>query len=207
MEGKRALLVIDLQHDFLEGGSLAVPNGSEIIAPINAFRERIPFDLVVFSKDWHPQDHSSFAANNPGAAVMSVKQLPSGPQVMWPTHCVQQTHGAEIHPDVHIEPSDSIVFKGQNTQVDSYSAFFDNDHSSKTDLDDLLKTHGITKVYCVGLAYDYCVSFTAKDACDLGYETYFVEDLARGIAASCMAKAKEEMIAKGIHVVQSHEIV
>ncbi|KAJ4462979.1 putative bifunctional nicotinamidase/pyrazinamidase [Paratrimastix pyriformis] len=206
MTQRRALLVIDVQYDFLAGGSLAVPAGNEIIPEINAFHERVPFDLVVFSMDWHPANHCSFVTNNPGATVFTPHQLPSGPQMMWPAHCVQNTHGAQLHADLRRKPEHMDVRKGQDPHVDSYSAFFDNNHAVKTPLDDILISHGITDVYVCGLATDYCVAYTSMDSRFLGYNTYMIEDLSRGISPACIEKAKREMQEKGVHVVQSADI-
>ncbi|EFA75011.1 nicotinamidase [Heterostelium album PN500] len=188
-----ALLLIDVQYDFMKGGSLQVDNAEEILEPINKLRNNRQFDLVVLSKDWHPQDHVSFASNNPGTKLFESIAYHSGTQVMWPDHCVQGTHGSDINSSLHCESTDVIVLKGQNKQIDSYSAFYDNDHKNKTELDDVLKSKNIKEVYVCGLATDYCVSYTALDAVSAGYKTYFLEDASRGVAPDTTQSQIENM--------------
>ncbi len=167
---KKALIVVDVQNDFCEGGSLAVPNSNEIIPFINLLMEENIYDEIVFSQDWHPANHKSFASNN-GRKVGETILLNGGKQFMWPDHCVQNTFGAEFHPDLNIEKATHIVKKGMNVEIDSYSAFQDNNHFTKTDLDDFLKFNEIQLVEIVGLALDYCVKYTCIDAVNNGYIT------------------------------------
>ncbi len=167
---KKALIVVDVQNDFCEGGSLAVPKSSEIIPYINLLMQENTYDQIVFSQDWHPADHKSFASNN-GKKIGETISLNGAPQFMWPDHCVQGTFGAEFHSELDLAKATHIVQKGKNPEIDSYSAFQDNSHFTKTGLDDFLKYHEIQLVEIVGLALDYCVKYTAIDAYNLGYMT------------------------------------
>ena len=165
---KSALLIIDMQYDFLDGGSLAVAGGNKIIDKINKLRNK--YATVILSKDWHPAKHVSFAKTHD----KPVFTMHEG-QMMWPIHCVQNSNGAKIHKDIVTKKSDIIVEKGTHLDRDSYSAFFDNDHKSQTKLDRILKSKGIKSVDVCGLAYDYCVGFTALDAHNLGYKTRVIK--------------------------------
>lgn len=167
-EKKSALIIVDLQHDFLPGGSLAVTDGDKIISVINSLQSK--FDLVIASQDWHPDDHMSFASNHDGKKPMDIIELNSAEQVLWPDHCVQGTRGAELSPDLDKNRIELIVRKGTNKQIDSYSAFFDNDHKKSTGLAGYLIEKGISKITLCGLAADFCVYFTAMDALNLGFE-------------------------------------
>lgn len=167
---KKALIVVDVQNDFCEGGSLEVPKADEIIPYINLLMNENQYDQIVLTQDWHPSDHKSFASNN-GKNVGDIIQLNGVPQFMWPDHCVQNTKGAEFHPDLQVEKATHIVQKGTNTEFDSYSGFQDNNHFMKTGLEDYLKFHDIQMVEIVGLALDYCVKFTALDAVKAGFLT------------------------------------
>ncbi len=167
---KKALIVVDVQNDFCEGGALAVPGANAVIPYINGLIEQNEYDQIVFTQDWHPANHKSFASNN-GKKVGETINLNGIPQFMWPDHCVQGTFGAEFHPDLKIPENIHIVQKGKNPDFDSYSGFQDNNHFMKTDLDDFLKYHDIKLVEIVGLALDYCVKFTSLDAVQNGYIT------------------------------------
>ncbi|MCL4162678.1 UNVERIFIED_CONTAM: hypothetical protein GTU68_050549 [Idotea baltica] len=174
-----ALIVIDVQNDFCEGGALAVPGGDEVVAPINAM---IPtFSTVVFSQDWHPEGHSSFASQHAGKGPFELTEMPYGPQVLWPDHCVQGTTGATFHPRLNTAPAQMIVRKGFRPSIDSYSAFFENDHKTSTGLEGYLKSRGISRVVIVGLALDFCVNFSAVDAAALGFETEVPQHACRAI--------------------------
>ena len=162
-----ALIIIDVQNDFCPGGALAVAEGDAVVAPINAMID--DFAVKVLTQDWHPADHASFAANHPGAAPFSMTEMPYGPQVLWPTHCVQGSEGAAFHPGLRTDPADLVIRKGFRAAIDSYSAFFENDHSTPTGLDGYLKARGVTAVTLVGLATDFCVAYSAIDAAKLGY--------------------------------------
>ena len=163
-----ALIVIDVQNDFCPGGLLAVAGGDAIIPSINAMMPN--FDVRVLTQDWHPADHSSFAANHPGAAPYSLTQMPYGPQVLWPVHCVQGSDGAAFHRDLATDPADMVIRKGFRAAIDSYSAFFENDHKTPTGLEGYLRARGVSALTLVGLATDFCVAYSALDAARLGFE-------------------------------------
>ncbi|MCO4847035.1 MAG: bifunctional nicotinamidase/pyrazinamidase [Yoonia sp.] len=172
------LLVIDMQNDFCRGGALAVADGDAIVAGINAAMPR--FDAVILTQDWHPAGHSSFASSH-DAAPMSVTEMSYGPQVLWPDHCIQGSGGAAFHPDLDVNQADMIVRKGYNPAIDSYSAFFENDHKTPTGLQGYLETRGITQLTLVGLATDFCVHYSAVDAAQLGFDVTVDLDLCRAI--------------------------
>lgn len=174
-----ALIVIDVQNDFCEGGALAVPDGDAVVDRINALMDA--FGVVVHSQDWHPEQHSSFATSHPGKSPYEVIQMSYGPQVLWPDHCVQGSNGAAFHPDLRTDRADVIVRKGFRKEVDSYSGFFENDRTTPTGLHGYLKTRGVTRVVLAGLATDFCVNFTALDAAELGYETVVAMRACRAI--------------------------
>jgi nicotinamidase/pyrazinamidase len=162
-----ALIIIDVQNDFCPGGALAVAEGDAIIPRINAMMDAA--SVRVLTQDWHPENHMSFAANHPGAAPFSLTQMPYGPQVLWPTHCVIGTGGAAFHANLRTDPADMIIRKGFRPQIDSYSAFFENDRKTPTGLDGYLRSRDVTTLTLAGLATDYCVAYSALDAARLGY--------------------------------------
>ena len=163
-----ALIVVDMQNDFCEGGALAVPGGNAIVPRVN--RLIAEHDHVVLTQDWHPAGHASFAASHDGAEPFSTRPFPYGPQTLWPTHCVQGTKGAEFHPDLEPTKAELIVRKGFHRGIDSYSAFRENDRMTRTGLDGYLKARGITKIVLCGLALDYCVAWSALDARQAGFD-------------------------------------
>ena len=163
----QALIVIDVQNDFCPGGALAVADGDAIIPQINAMMDQFP--VCVLTQDWHPANHASFAANHPGAAAFSLTQMPYGPQVLWPTHCVIGTDSAAFHPTLRTDPAQLVVRKGFTAGIDSYSAFFENDRNTPTGLQGYLHSRGVTALTLVGLATDYCVAYSALDARRLGF--------------------------------------
>lgn len=173
-----ALLVIDVQNDFCPGGALAVAGGDEIVPGINA--AMAGFDAVVLTQDWHPAGHSSFASTH-NAEPMSMTEMPYGPQVLWPDHCIQRTSGAAFHPDLQTDRADLIIRKGYNPAIDSYSAFFENDKTTPTGLEGYLRTRGINTLTLVGLATDFCVNYSAVDAAKLGFEVTVNTALCRAI--------------------------
>jgi nicotinamidase/pyrazinamidase len=179
---KKALIIVDAQYDFMPGGSLAVEEGDQIVPIIN---ELIPkFDLIIFTKDWHPSNHKSFASQHEGKNVFDTIDLNGLPQVLWPDHCVQESHGSEIHKDIPINDltcSFYVIKKGMDTEVDSYSGFYDNGRRNSTGLVELLKEKGVDTVVICGLALDFCVSYTAKDAATEGFKTVVIEDGTRAI--------------------------
>ena len=192
-----ALIVIDIQNDFCPGGALAVADGDAIIPRVNALMAE--FHTVVLTQDWHPADHASFAANHPGAAPFSLIQMPYGPQVLWPTHCVQATEGAQFHPALATNPAHLVIRKGFRPQIDSYSAFFENDRGTVTGLDGYLKARGITSVTLVGLATDYCVAYSALDAAKLGFTATVLMGACRAIDLNgSLAEAKDKMRAASV---------
>lgn len=174
-----ALIVIDVQNDFCPGGALAVSRGDEIVTGINALMN--DFSTVILTQDWHPAGHSSFASSHTGKAPFEMTQMPYGPQVLWPDHCVQGTAGADFHPDLNSNRADMIVRKGFRAAIDSYSAFFENDHQTPTGLHGYLQERGISNLTMVGLATDFCVNFSAVDAAKLGYDVLVREGLCRAI--------------------------
>ena len=191
-----ALLVIDVQNDFCPGGALAVLDGDAIVLGINALMA--DFDAVILTQDWHPAGHSSFASSH-DAAPMSLTQMPYGPQVLWPDHCVQGSLGANFHPDLHTDRADLIIRKGFNPAIDSYSAFFENDHTTPTGLEGYLRTRGIDQLTLVGLATDFCVNYSAVDAAKLGFQVEVRTDLCRAIDFDgSLTAAREGMIAAGV---------
>lgn len=175
----QALIVIDQQNDFCPGGALAVEGGDQIVSGINALMA--DFGAVILTQDWHPAGHSSFASSHPGKDPFEVIEMPYGPQVLWPDHCVQGTQGALFHPDLNSDRADLIIRKGYNPEIDSYSAFFENDQTTPTGLEGYLKTRGITDLTMVGLALDFCVNFSAVDAAKLGFTVTVRSDLCRAI--------------------------
>jgi nicotinamidase/pyrazinamidase len=206
----RALIVVDIQNDFLPGGALAVPRGDEVIAPANKLLDSPGlFDIVVATQDWHPADHGSFAANHAGRKPGDVIDLDGLPQILWPVHCVQGTRGAEFAPGLHAERFGRVFRKGQDPKIDSYSGFFDNGHRRATGLGDFLGQRGIGDVFVLGLATDYCVRFTALDARDLGLGTWLVEDACRGVelVAGDIEKAIHEMTARGVRRTTTGELL
>lgn len=192
-----ALIVIDVQNDFCPGGALAVAGGDEIISRINGLMD--DFATVVLTQDWHPADHSSFAANHPGAQPFSLIQMPYGPQVLWPVHCVQGTSGAEFHKALRTDPAQMVIRKGFRAEIDSYSAFFENDHVTPTGLEGYLRNRGVTSVTLVGLATDYCVAYSALDAARLGFKATVLEGATRAIDLNgSLAEAQGKMRAAGV---------
>lgn len=192
-----ALIVIDVQNDFCPGGALAVAGGDEIIPRINSLMDQ--FATVVLTQDWHPASHASFAANHPGAAPFSLTQMPYGPQVLWPTHCVQGTAGAAFHAALRTDPAQLVIRKGFRPQIDSYSAFFENDRTTATGLEGYLRSRGVTAVTLVGLATDYCVAYSAMDATRLGFKATVLMGAARAIDLNgSLAEAERQMRAAGV---------
>jgi nicotinamidase/pyrazinamidase len=174
-----ALIVIDMQNDFCPGGALAVPEGDSIVPGVNALMAQFP--AVILTQDWHPAGHSSFASSQDGKAPFDMVDMPYGPQVLWPDHCVQGSRGAAFHEGLDTDRADLIIRKGYNPAIDSYSAFFENDHATPTGLHGYLQTRGIDDLTMVGLATDFCVNFSGVDAAKLGYRVTVRQDLVRGI--------------------------
>ncbi|NNM57477.1 bifunctional nicotinamidase/pyrazinamidase [Acidocella sp.] len=197
MQNNAALLVIDVQNDFCPGGALAVPDGAAIIPLINHLAAK--FATVVLTQDWHPPSHISFAASHQGKEPFQTIALPYGEQVLWPTHCVQTTPGAALHPDLAIPHAGLILRKGLHPNVDSYSAFLEADRATKTGLDGYFTSRGITELYLCGLATDYCVAWSAEDARRFGFETTVIEDACRAIDLNfSLAAAWNRLQAAGV---------
>lgn len=199
---KDALLVIDVQNDFIPGGTLPVEEGDLIIDGINQIASifKNKKAKVIFTQDWHPKDHKSFASQHEGKKIGDAYQTEGIGPILWPDHCVQGTIGAEFHEKLQIELADAIIQKGMNPEIDSYSGFLDNDKKTKTNLDDKLKDMRVERVFICGLALDYCCFYTAIDAIDFGFNVYFIIDLTKGIdlPEGNIAKSLETMRDKGI---------
>lgn len=195
----QALIVIDVQNDFCPGGALAVPAGDEVVAPINALMEK--FETVILSQDWHPAGHSSFASCHAGKAPFDVIEVDYGPQVLWPDHCVQDSHGSAFHPALKTQ-GDLILRKGFRPAIDSYSCFFENDQSTPTGLEGYLHSRGITELTLVGLATDFCVAFSALDAARLGFRTCVDLTACRAIDLDgSLDRAMQDMRAVGVELI------
>lgn len=198
-DATHALIVIDVQNDFCPGGALAVPGGDEIVPAINALMAEFP--AVILTQDWHPADHSSFASQHPGKAPMDMTDMPYGPQVLWPDHCVQGGPGAKFHGDLNTDRADLIIRKGFRRAIDSYSAFFENDQTTPTGLDGYLRTRGISDLTMVGLATDFCVNFSAVDAAKLGFTVTVRQDLCRAIDLNgSLTAAQDGMADAGVQL-------
>lgn len=204
---KKALILVDLQNDFCRGGSLAVPDGDAVIPIANQLQPY--FDLVIATKDWHPQDHTSFASNHPGTKMGDLIMLGNLSQVMWPDHCVQESKGSNFHPQLDTSHIDKIIYKGTDKNIDSYSAFFDNAHLRATGLTDYLQNENIKEIYIMGLATDYCVKFSCLDAVLLGFNVHVIEDGCRGVELNSgdVESAMNEMRAVGVRVVKVGDIL
>ena len=203
----KALAIIDVQNDFCPGGALAVARGDEVVAVANRLSPHFP--LVVASQDWHPPNHGSFAINHPGRQPYELDELAGLPQVLWPVHCVQGSHGAEFHPDFDRNRVTRVFQKGTDPQIDSYSAFYDNGRRKATGLADYLRQQGVTDLTILGLATDYCVRFTALDGRWLGFNISVVADGCRAVelVEGDGARALDEMRAAGARVVTSAELI
>ena len=203
----KALILVDLQNDFLPGGALAVPQGDTVIPLANRLQGVFP--LVVATQDWHPKDHGSFAANHPGKHVFDHVDLNGLPQTLWPVHCVQESHGAALAPHLNRDRIARVFQKGKDPGIDSYSGLFDNGHRRSTGLGEWLRSKGVTDVFVCGLATDYCVKFTALDCVKMGFTTSLIEDACRGVnlGETDVASAIQEMTLAGVTVVQSHQLL
>ncbi|MET4108110.1 bifunctional nicotinamidase/pyrazinamidase [Hymenobacter sp. UYP22] len=193
-----ALLLIDIQNDFLPGGSLAVAGGNEILPLVNQLQPR--YELVVATQDWHPARHHSFASQHPGQAVFSQIELHGLPQTLWPDHCVQGTPGAEFSAELNQNRIEAIFRKGTSPEIDSYSGFFDNGHRKSTGLADYLRGRGVQEVHVCGLAADYCVFFSALDALQEGFRVVFLEAATRAISAEGYQQARQQLEQRGARV-------
>jgi len=203
----RALILVDLQNDFLPGGALEVPDGDQVIPVAN--RVQPLFEVVVASQDWHPADHGSFAASHPGKQPGEQIELAGLPQILWATHCVQDSEGGRLASGLETSRIDRIFFKGSDPQIDSYSCFYDNGHRRSTGLADYLREQGATEVYLLGLATDYCVKFSALDAVAEGYSVHLILDGCRGIDLETgdVDRALDEMREAGVTLKSSSDLL
>lgn len=202
----KALIMVDIQNDFLPGGPLAAPKGDEVIPVANRVQQHFP--LVVATQDWHPANHGSFADNHPGKEAGETIELDGVEQILWPVHCVQGTTGAEFASDLATRRVKKVFRKGTDRTIDSYSGFFDNARKRDTGLGDYLKEQGVTEVYILGLATDYCVKSSALDAVDLGFNTFVIEDGCRGVnmEPDDVSKAIKQMQEAGVTLTTSEAV-
>ncbi|KAB8033307.1 bifunctional nicotinamidase/pyrazinamidase [Fluviispira multicolorata] len=208
---KNILLLVDLQNDFLPGGALAVPQGNEVIPIANLLMENSNsfFSEIIATQDWHPQNHKSFATNHFGKNIGEFVKLNEVEQMLWPNHCIQNSNGASFAANLNVQKIMRVFQKGQNSEVDSYSGFFDNDHKTSTGLGEYLKSISATDIYIMGLATEYCVKFTAIDSINLNFTTYLIIDGCRGIniQKNDISNAISEMKMKNIHICNSSNIL
>lgn len=201
----KALLLIDIQIDFLPGGALAVPGGDEIIPVVNQLQPH--FELIIATQDWHPAHHQSFASQHAGRSVFDTIDLNGLEQVLWPDHCVQATPGAELATALHPHKIEAIFRKGTDPAIDSYSGFYDNGRRKSTGLADYLRGKNVRQLYVAGLAADYCVYFSIKDALAEGFDAYLIEDATRAIHPAGLTQAKADIIAQGGKMIASHAVL
>lgn len=200
----KTLIIIDVQNDFIPGGSLAVPEGDKIVPIINSIQDK--FDLIVASQDWHPENHISFASNHAGKKVFDKIEIHGHQQTLWPNHCVQESKGAEFHPDLDTRRIEAIFRKGTDKNIDSYSVFYDNGHLKSTGLTGYLKAQGTSQLYMCGLASDFCVYYSLMDAFKEGFACFFIEDASRPINPDELEKQKAEMQHLGIQIISASDI-
>lgn len=202
----KALLIIDVQNDFCPGGALEVPDGDQIIPVINALSDT--FDVVIQTQDWHPEGHSSFASSHNGKEPFETIEMPYGNQVLWPDHCVQGSDGAEFHPDLETNRSQLIIRKGFRKEIDSYSAFYENDETTTTGLSGYLRERNIDTLYAVGLATDFCVKWSVIDGMEEGFDVFVVKDAIKGIDIDgSVDQAWQEMLDAGAEKVSSEDLL
>ncbi len=205
IEARDVLLVIDVQNDFCPGGALAVPHGDQVIAPIHRIAPL--FEHIVLTQDWHPANHISFARSHPGKEPFETIECAYGTQTLWPLHCVQDSAGAEFHPDLQLPQAELILRKGFRPQIDSYSAFFENDRTTPTGLAGYLRERELARVFLAGLAYDFCVGYSALDARRLGLEAFVLLDACRAIDLNGSVAAIEAAFGEaGVSGIDSAEL-
>jgi nicotinamidase/pyrazinamidase len=205
IDARDVLIVTDVQNDFCPGGALAVPVGDEVIAPIH--RAAPKFEHIIFTQDWHPPNHSSFAASHPGKKPFESIELAYGAQTLWPPHCVQGSKGAEFHPALHLPQAELVLRKGFRVNVDSYSAFFENDRATPTGLASYLRERDFKRVFLAGLAYDYCVGYSALDARRLGLPAFVLRDACRAIDLDgSVAAIEAEFTEAGVAVIETAQL-
>lgn len=202
----KALIVVDTQNDFCPGGALAVPEGDQVVPVINQLAGH--FDHVIHTQDWHPAGHHSFASSHEGKKPFDQIEMPYGPQVLWPDHCIQGTRGAAFHPDLETDRSQMILRKGFRKEIDSYSGFYENDHKTATGLSGYLRERGVETVYITGLAADFCVKWTASDARKEGFNVYVVDDAVKGLDVDgSLDQAWKEMTEAGVLFTQTDNLI
>lgn len=201
----KTLIIVDVQNDFCPGGALEVPAGDTIVPNINNISNQ--FDAIIQTQDWHPGAHSSFASSHAGKSPFETIEMPYGTQVLWPDHCVRESKGAEFHPDLHTGKTELIIRKGFRKEIDSYSAFFENDQKTPTGLHGYLKERGLNELYFCGLATDFCVKWSVTDACKLGYKSFVLTDAIKGIDIDGSVNAAiEEMKNSGAELITSRDL-
>ena len=206
IEARDVFLVVDIQNDFCPGGALAVSGGDEVIAPIHRVAPR--FQHIVLTQDWHPADHTSFATAHPGKQPFESIEMPYGPQTLWPPHCIQGSHGAEFHPALHLPQSELVLRKGFDRDIDSYSAFVENDRVTPTGFAGYLRERNLSRIFLAGLAYDYCVAYSAVDARRLGLEVIVLRDACRAIGLDDMVGITDRQFTEcGVTVMDSVELL
>lgn len=199
------LLVVDVQNDFCSGGRLAVPGGEAVVRPANRLMAR--FDHVVLTQDWHPAGHRSFASAHPGHRPYETVDLDYGPQILWPDHCVQGTLGADFHPDLNLVRAELVLRKGFDRRIDSYSAFFENDRTTPTGLAGYLRDRGLRRVFLAGLAFDFCVLWSAEDARRQGFDAVVIDDACRALDIDgSQAGARRRLAAAGVPCIASGDL-
>ncbi|PIE49788.1 MAG: nicotinamidase/pyrazinamidase [Flavobacteriales bacterium] len=201
---KKALLLIDIQNDFMPNGSLGVPFGNEIVSVVNNIIQK--FDVIVATQDWHPKNHGSFASNHPGKKPFEQGSLAGLPQTLWPDHCIKGTKGAEFHSDLDTKPISAIFRKGTDPKIDSYSGFYDNAKRKSTGLKGYLKEKGITELYFTGLAADICVYYSIQDALEAGFNCIVIEDGVKALDLKKYQQQIKELKEKNVHFVSSTEL-
>lgn len=200
------LIVVDVQNDFCPGGALAVAEGDLVIAPIHRIASH--FQHIVLTQDWHATHHSSFASSHHGKQQYEQIDMSYGAQILWPDHCIQSSKGAEFHPDLHLPQAELILRKGYNRDIDSYSAFFENDRTTPTGLGGYLAERGLTRCFIAGLAYDYCVGYSALDARQVGLQAYVLRDACRAIDLNgSVATIEAEMAKAGVHIIETGDLI
>ena len=205
IESNDVLVVTDVQNDFCPGGALAVPRGDEVVAPIQSIAPH--FNHIILTQDWHPAHHTSFATSHAGKKPYESIELAYGAQTLWPPHCIQGRPGADFHPGLYLPQAELIIRKGFRPQIDSYSVFFENDHATATGLAGYLRERGLTRVFFSGLAYDYCVGYSALDARRLGFPAVVLRDACRAIDLNGSAAAMEAQFAEaGVAVINTAEL-
>ncbi|MDZ7796817.1 MAG: bifunctional nicotinamidase/pyrazinamidase [Candidatus Marinimicrobia bacterium] len=200
----KTLIMIDLQNDFMPGGALEVPDGDAVVPVINAIQQK--FDMVIATQDWHPPGHKSFASSHKGKKVFDTIDLHGTDQVLWPDHCVQGSKGADFHPDLDLLPAESIFRKGTDSEIDSYSAFFDNGHQKSTGLAGYLREKGADELYFCGLAADVCVYFSIMDAVNEAFTSFLLLDATRPLDKGEFSLQKKKMRDRGVKILQTKEL-